>query len=88
MNREGFAKYRDWRMPTMEELASIMENSWQNSDLFIDPLFDRTQRYCWSIDTRSIDRAWKANFHLGFFMDFPMTSVNSVRPVRSLAPKK
>ena len=84
LNREGFAGHSDWRIPTIEELASLMERSWKNSDLFIDAMFDEKQRYCWSLDTNSRNKAWKANFHLGFFMDFPLTAQNSVRLVRSL----
>ncbi|MEW6668371.1 MAG: DUF1566 domain-containing protein [Thermodesulfobacteriota bacterium] len=83
-NRERVAGHADWRIPTAEELASLMESSWKNSDLFIDPLFDRKQRQCWSVDTRGLESAWKANFHMGLLMDFPMTSKNSVRLVRSL----
>ena len=84
LNREGFAGHSDWRIPTVEELASLMERSWKNNDLFIDPVFDEKQRYCWSLDTNSRNKAWKANFHLGFFMDFPLTAQNYVRLVRSL----
>jgi hypothetical protein len=61
-----------------------MESSWKNSDLFIDPVFDRTQRQCWSVDTRGVESAWKANFHMGYLIDFPMTAKHSVRLVRSV----
>ena len=46
-NQERFAGYADWRIPTAEEMASLLESSWKNSDLFIDPVFDRRQRQCW-----------------------------------------
>ncbi len=83
-NEARFAGHSDWRVPTVEELASLMENSWKNGDLFIDRVFESTQRHCWSLDTRGMESAWKANFHMGFVSDFPMTSKNSVRLVRSL----
>ncbi len=84
VNEKGFADHSDWRVPTLEELASLLENEWNGSQLFIDPIFEPTQKYCWSLDTKGTTRAWKANFRLGFPLDFPMSSKNSVRLVRSL----
>ena len=83
MNRVGFGGHTDWRLPTVEELASTIEISWKNGDLYVSTLFDNRQRACWSADTRGPQRAWKAALHLGIIIDEPMTYVNGVRAVRS-----
>lgn len=83
-NQNRFGGYTDWHLPTIEELASLMEESWKNGDMFIDPVFDIHQKCFWSSDTCGTDKAWKANYHLGFIMDSQVNYKNAVRAVRSL----
>lgn len=50
LNRQRFAGYADWRIPTIEELASLMKRTRRNG-VYIDPVFDDNQTTCWSADT-------------------------------------
>lgn len=43
LNREQFAGFNDWRLPTLEEAMSLLESAEKNGDLYIDPVFDKTQ---------------------------------------------
>lgn len=83
LNDQGFAGYKDWRLPTLEEGMSLMEPQKQSNDLYIDPVFDGKQRWIWTADRHSAERAWNVLFYDGNCSHFLVGSYGYVRAVRS-----
>jgi len=50
LNSSRFGGHGDWRLPTMEELCSLLEGTSNASGKFMDNLFDPAQSLCWSGD--------------------------------------
>ena len=83
LDRERFAGYANWRLPTVEELLSLMERDTQSKGNYIDPLFDSTQTWCWSADKNSSGGAWYVYFNYGSVTWNFLSNTVYVRAVRS-----
>ncbi len=50
LNRQKFAGFSDWRLPTLEEAMSLMEPKKNKAGLYIDERFDAKQWWIWTAD--------------------------------------
>ncbi|MCB9501202.1 MAG: DUF1566 domain-containing protein [Deferribacteres bacterium] len=82
LNRDKFAGFTDWRLPTLEEAMSLMEPMKKHGDLYIDSMFDKTQRWIWTMDKCSASRAWSVFFYYGCCYDDLIDGSYCVRAVR------
>jgi len=83
LNRKGYAGFTDWRLPTLEEAMSLMEQV-RNDDMYIDPVFNKKQKHIWTSDIfKGESWACAVNFADGFCGTGLFTDDLCVRAVRS-----
>ncbi len=84
LNIKGYAGCYDWRLPTLEEAACLLEYS-KIFGRYIIPVFDNHQPFIWTGDTkRGGFEAWLVSFQSGSVYWLGTIHNRFVRPVRSM----
>lgn len=66
LNRSRFAGRSRWRLPTVDELLSILSPTRHGEDFCAESVFDTGQKWVWSADRRSFTAAYYVSFEMGF----------------------
>ena len=85
-NKNGYAGFTDWRLPTLEEAATLLEFGAKN-EKFIHTIFDDKQWGTWTGDKSDRGLIWIVTYVNGTISQVQAgTPATFVRPVRSLNP--
>ncbi len=82
INASNYGGYSDWRLPTMEEALSLLENKENRRGLFLDEIFTQGQKYIWTGDKADEIKIWALDFFGGDLNSVRAEAEAFIRPVR------
>jgi len=82
LNAAQFAGRSTWRLPTVDELMTLLIELPRGEDYCIEPIFDQRQKWLWSCDRRSFTAAWYVSIDMGYVAWQEFTGYYHVRAVR------
>ncbi|MCP4341121.1 MAG: DUF1566 domain-containing protein [Desulfobulbaceae bacterium] len=65
LNKDNFAGFSDWRLPTMEEAMSLMEPEKNFKDVFLNPCFSKEQPFIFVAAQRKPGGYWFVDYKQG-----------------------
>ncbi|UCD80040.1 MAG: DUF1566 domain-containing protein [Desulfobacterales bacterium] len=84
LNSARFAASSAWRLPTIDELITLLTEFPHGEDYCIEPIFDQTQKSIWSCDRRSFVAAWYVSVDMGYVAWQDFTGYYHARAVRHI----
>jgi serine/threonine-protein kinase len=82
LNSIQFGGSSAWRLPTIDELMTLLTELPHGEDYCIEPIFDQRQKRIWSCDRRSFIAAWYVSVDMGYVAWQDFTGYYHVRAVR------
>jgi serine/threonine protein kinase len=81
LNKSSYAGYSDWRLPTLEEAASLLQEKEKKDSFYISAVFSPQQRCIYTGDRKDEAHVWVVDFEAGnVYLGSP--NYGYIRPVR------
>lgn len=83
LNEDRPASESPWRLPTVDELITLIQPKTTPEDLCTPAIFDTDRKWFWSADTRTFTAAWFVDLENGYVASQDRTCLFHVLPVCS-----